>query len=150
MAKKRRRKGKHHGVFRRALGRWAWGKVHSWAKRVRAGTKAGAKKVFGAKVIASTSKGYRTANQYPNPNRRVPLTESMRRVDEWLARFVVLLDNGWEVPFEVDIYEPRRPSIREAAYEAAARVHGEIARSRAIADITSTNLAGHYLLQEES
>jgi hypothetical protein len=142
--KRKRRKGKYHGVFRRALGRWAWGKVHSWAGRV----KARSKKTFGPKVIHSSAKQHQWQRRFPDPRRQAPLPESMQRVEEWQATFTVLLDNGWEVSFEVDIHD-HKVSIREAAYDAAARVHGEVARSRLIADITPTNQAAEDLLLEE-
>lgn len=140
-------KRKRPGVFRRALGRWAWRQVRNWSEVQRSRIR----KLTKPQVVHASAKHRAWELQYPDPRRRPPpLTETIERKDEWMAAFEVVLDNGWQVPFEVDIYEAHRRSLREHAYDAAVRVHGEIARSRNITEIRPMNdLADELLLEEK-
>jgi hypothetical protein len=144
---KRKRKAKRSGVIRRALGRWAWRQVTNWAETQRSRIR----KLTKPKVVHASAKRRAWELQYPDPRRKPPpLTETIERKDEWMAAFEVELDNGWTVPFEVDIYEPRRRPLRELAYDAAVRAHGEITRSRTIVDLRPMNdLADELLIKED-
>ena len=140
---KPKRKRKRSGVIRRALARWAWRRVTNWAQRQRARIH----KITKPKVVHASAKQRAWELQYPDPRRRPPpLTETIERVDEWMASFVAHLDNGWAVPFEVDVYARPRRSVREHAYDAAVLAHGEIARSRVIVGIDPTNDLASELL----
>jgi hypothetical protein len=142
--RKRKHKRKSHW-FRRAVARWAWRQVRNWAAVQRSRIA----KPFRTKVIHASAKQHVFERQFPDPRRQPPLPETIERVEEWTATFDVELDNGWVVPFTVDVYD-RRTSLREAAYDAAVLAHGEIARSRPIVDIRATNdLADEIMLEEK-
>jgi hypothetical protein len=141
-AKKPKRKPKRR--IRKAIGRWAWRQIHNWAATQRQRIR----KALAPKVIVASAKRHQWERQFPNPRRRRPLTETIERVDEWMAQFEAHLGNGWIVPFEVDIHDTRI-SLREAAYEAAVRMHGEIARGRTIVDVVPTNDLGEKIMTND-
>lgn len=133
----KRRKGKRR--IRKAIGRWAWGEVQNWARVQRRRLK----KMFGPRVIHPSAKLRSWELQFPD-GRRKP-EHVMERVEEWMADFTAVLDNGWEAPFSVDIH--RHQSMEEAAYASAERIHGAIARTRLIADIRPENALAAELLE---
>jgi hypothetical protein len=143
----KRKRTKRTGVIRRALGRWAWRQVRNWTQVQRSRVR----KLTKPKVVHASAKQHAWELQFPDPRRRPPpLPETIERKDEWMAAFEVVLDSGWTVPFEVDVYEPHRRSLREQAYEATVRAHGEIARSRTIVEMRPLNdLATEMLIKEE-
>lgn len=135
--KRRKRKG----IIRRAIGRWAWRQVHNWASVQRARFR----KAFGPKVIHPSAKLRAWELQFPDPRRHPE--HVMERVDEWMADFTAVLDNDWEVPFSVDVH--KRQPLEEAAYEAAERIHGPVARTRSIVDVRPENDLAVELLEEK-
>jgi hypothetical protein len=139
LAKTKRRKGKRR--LRKAIGRWAWRQVSNWAQTQRARLR----KTFAPKVVHPSAKLRAWELQFPDPRRHPERV--MERVDEWLAEFTAVLDNSWEVPFQVDVHD--RQPLAEAAYEAAERIHGPVARTRSIVDIRPENDLAAELLEEK-
>jgi hypothetical protein len=140
VAKSKRRKPKNRW-FRRAVARWAWRKVNTWATLQRDRIR----KTFKPKVVHASATQRQWELQFPDPRRRPEL--EMERAEEWLAEFVAVLDNGWEIPFQVDVHY-RQPT-REAAYDAAERLRGPVARTREITDIRAENDLAADMLNEE-
>lgn len=141
---KRKGKTKRPGVIRRAVGRWAWRKVHAWAAEQRRRIR----KTFKPRVVIASAKQRQWERQFPDARRTPPLPETIERVEEWMATFTAELDNGWRVPFQVDIHN--REPLRQAAYDAAEIAHGAIARTREIVDIEPTNELAENLMLEET
>ena len=127
-----RRRRKRPGWIRRKLGRWAWRRVHRWAADVRAR----AKKTLAPRVIHPSAKERSWQRQFPDPRRPEPL--EMRPQEEWDEEWEALFHNGWHVEFTVDSFD-RKADLREAAYEAGVRRHGEIVRSLQIVNIDPRN-----------
>jgi hypothetical protein len=139
-AKRKPTKRRKPGWLRRKLGKWAHRKATEWVKiqKVRM------RKTFGPKVIVPSAKRRVWQRRFPDPRRKPERV--MERVEEWTAEFTAELDNGWRVPFQVDFY--RRRPLDEAAYDAAEREHGPVARTRTIVDMEPCNdLAEEILLE---
>jgi hypothetical protein len=136
MAKKR--KGKRR--IRKAINRWAWRQVTNWADTQRARLR----KITRPKVVAQASRdGW--ARKYPDPRRRPELV--MERAEEWIAEFTAVLDNAWRVPFQVDVHE--RQPLEQAAYEAAERLYGKVARTREIVEMVPENELAESIMEEK-